>query len=157
GIICSPLTFAQTKQNSMPGKSAVIRNRALITLPATQNSTTSGRTVNLQFPQGTKPESVKAVLNGKDVSSEFHPMTCSGGVCLTAILTETDGLRDGNNVLYATAKNEDGTASSSRMHFDGVQPTLNSGGVRRLNFSHGANATSAATTLPTLSSFIPPI
>jgi Bacterial Ig-like domain (group 3) len=157
GVMCASTAFAQIRQRSLAGKSTAARNQAMITLPTAQDSTTSGRTVNLKFPQGTRTDSVKAVLNGKDVSDQFHDKSCSGGVCLSAVLTETDGMRDGNNVLYATAKNEDGTASSARMHFDGVQPKQNTGGIRTLSFSKSAvQSSDTSSTLPTMSSFLPP-
>jgi hypothetical protein len=160
GVMCSSVAFAQIQQGLLPGKSTTGRNRALIILPTTPDSATSGRTVNLRFPQGTRTDSVKAVLNGKDVSAEFHEESCSGNVCLSGVLTESDGVQDGKNVLYATARNEDGTASSSRMHFEGAQPGQNTSGIRTLTFAHTAtqpmDSFATSSTLPTLSSFLPP-
>jgi len=94
---------------------------------------------------------------GKDVSDQFHDKSCSDGVCLSAVLTKTDGMRDGNNVLYATANNEGGTASSARMDFDGAQPKENTGGIRTLTLSNSAvQSSDTSSTLPTVSSFLPP-
>ncbi len=154
GLASSYSAFAQTQQSV---SAASTQNRALITLPAAQSNNAAGRTIKLQFPAGTRTESVKAVLNGKDVSDSFHQAACSGsaGVCLSAVLTENDGLRDSKNVLYATAKNQNGTASSSRIRFPGAQPTQPPKGLRTLSLSK-SSVTAADTGLPTASSFLPP-
>jgi hypothetical protein len=156
GMMYSSLAPAQIQPGSRPGKSSAVGNRALITLPTSQNNTMSGRPVNLQFPQGTEPETVKVVLNGRNVSDRFQELACSGNVCLSAVLTDADGLRQDQNVVYATAKNQDGTASSSRLRFEGSSSEQNTNGVRALAIPRAAAITSTAVSLPTLSSFLPP-
>jgi hypothetical protein len=69
--------------------------------------------------------SLKAMLNGTDVSTAFRATECAGseGVCATAILSPADGLRQGKNVLYVITTQSNGLVSS-RLRF-------NAGRVRR--------------------------
>lgn len=150
----STSAFAQTFKSSSNASSAAVRNRATVSLPSAQSDVSSGRTVNVQFPLGTRTESVKARLNGTDVSSRFQPQSCSGRVCFTAVLAEADGLKQGKNLLSATAKNEDGTASSTRVHFEYGDAAESAGGVHAMTATSAQPAT--ATPLPTLSTFLPP-
>ena len=82
--------------------------------------TTDSKTITLTLPTGAQLGSLKAVLNGTDVSTAFRATECtrSEGVCATATLSPTDGLRRGKNVFYATATNADGTLASSRLRFN---------------------------------------
>ena len=81
--------------------------------------TTDSKSITLTLPTGAQLGSLKAVLNGKDVSTSFRETECTGseGVCATALLSLAEGLRHGKNVLYATAANSDGTLVSSRLRF----------------------------------------
>jgi hypothetical protein len=132
-----------------------VRNRATISLPSVQSYVSSGRTVNMQFPLGTRTDSIKARLNGTNVSSRFQPQTCSGYACFSATLSTVDGLKPGKNILFATAKNEDGTASSARLHFENDEGVQSSNAVHALATSTTPPSASAAS-LPTLSTFLPP-
>jgi len=149
------LPLAQAQPGGRQGKASALGNRIGITLPVAQNSTSSGRTVNLQFAEGTQTESIRVVLNGRDMSDRFQGFACPG-LCTSAVLTETDGLKEGENVLYATAKNQDGTASSSRMHFSGAPTAGNASGMRALSFPRAVTAAPSTVALPTMSSFLPP-
>ena len=76
--------------------------------------------ITLTLPTGAQIGSLKAVLNGTDVSTAFRGTECAGseGVCATAILSPADGLRPGKNVLYAITTQSDGTLVSSRLRFN---------------------------------------
>ncbi len=71
------------------------------------------------MPVETRPETIRVVLNGKDVTPKFTETACSEAVCETSTLSSADGLQPGKNVLYAIAKKSDGTLASSRLHFNG--------------------------------------
>ncbi len=115
------------------------------------------KTLTLTLPAGTKSETARIVLNGKDVTSKFSPASCSEGICETGTLSSEDGLRPEKNVLFSTAKKEDGTAASSRLRFAGADAQPASTSRRLSNFSSNVTAQDAATpSLPMLSSFLPP-
>lgn len=78
------------------------------------------KTITLHLPAGTQAETLKAVLNGKDVSSNFSVADCGepDGVCATGTLSTSDGLRVGKNVLYTIATKSDGTLASARLRFN---------------------------------------
>ncbi len=79
----------------------------------------AAKTITISMPAETRLETIQVVLNGKDVTSRFSETSCSAGVCETGTLSSTDGLRPGKNVLYAIAKNSDGSLASSRLRFVG--------------------------------------
>ncbi|WP_419805931.1 Ig-like domain-containing protein [Terriglobus sp.] len=115
------------------------------------------RAVTLRFPEGTVPSSVKARLNGKDVSALFQEQTCTGAICLSGNLATADGVVPGENVISATARNQDGTASSSRMHFSGdASVEANSRRPQPSARAMAATVQIAASNLPTNSTFLPP-
>ena len=86
--------------------------------------TTDSKTISLTLPAGARMESLKAMLNGTDVSTAFRATECAGseGVCATAILSPAHGLRPGKNVLYAITTQSDGTLVSSRLRFHTGKP-----------------------------------
>lgn len=150
-LVTSVGVFAQTAQVAGVTPTANVRNRATVSFPsATPGSNLQSATI--QFPQGTRTETVKAKLNGKDVSAKFSATPCSGKVCLTAQFGSEDGVIDGHNTLFATAKNQDGTASSTRAHFVSGAASATSQGLHALAASTDVTASS----LPTYSSFLPP-
>ena len=62
------------------------------------------KTLTLNMPSDTKTETLKIVLNGKDVTSRFNTTSCAAALCETGTLSSADGLRAGKNVLYVVAK-----------------------------------------------------
>ena len=84
-------------------------------------ASTSGheQTVTLKMLSGARPDTVKVVLNGKDVSSRFSMLSCGEAICGTATLTTSDGIHEDKNILYATAKTDAGRVISSRLRMDG--------------------------------------
>ncbi len=136
-------------------------NAVIVVSDNTTNDHAGTRSVELRFPQGTKVATVRAVLNGHDVSARFGNSSCVGGVCLSAQLTAADGLEDGKNILYATGKNENGTASSSRIRFEGHARATHAASVTAVSAlasrAMGVAASSlAGSALPTGSTFLPP-
>ena len=81
---------------------------------------TGSKAMTITLPAGAQLSSLKAMLNGTDVSTAFRASECTGseGVCATAILSPADGLRSGKNVLYAITTQSDGTLVSSRLRFN---------------------------------------
>jgi hypothetical protein len=63
-------------------------------------ATSDSQTVTLTFPSDIKAETLKVVLNGKDVTGRFAEVSCSNGTCEAASLTTADGLITGKNVIY---------------------------------------------------------
>lgn len=146
-IVSAASVFAQTSPVTHP-RNALAPNQIHISVAASANGSSNGQPVSVQMPAGTQAGSLIVKLNGKDVSSHFQESPCSSGVCSSAVLSTYEGVRDGKNVLSATSKNEDGTASSSRMHFDGA--------VSAKASPMALSASASTGTLPTLSSFLPP-
>jgi hypothetical protein len=110
------------------------------------------RTVTLTFPSGTRTEALKAILNGKDVSSKFSETPCAGSVCATATLSSVDGLRNGKNVLYAVVKKSDGSLASSRLRFDGDELNTSS----RAAAATPSSSAQTPQAYPLLGIFLPP-
>jgi hypothetical protein len=113
-------------------------------------SSSSGK-ITLALPAGTKSETLKVVLNGRDVSSRFVSTTCSEGVCEEATLTSIDGLLE-KNVLYAIAKKADETLASGRLRFTG--PAAN--GEEGAALTRHSLSSAATAPYPTNSNFLPP-
>ena len=84
------------------------------------DGSTDSKAITLTLPAGAQLGSLKAMLNGTDVSTAFRGTECAGsdGVCATAMLSAADGLRPGKNVLYAITTQSDGTLVSSRLRFN---------------------------------------
>jgi hypothetical protein len=143
-------TIAETgtnKETSTPPHSLLIKASSVNTQSAT-------KTLTLNMPSDTKTETLKIVLNGKDVTSRFNTTSCAAAICETGMLSSTDGLRAGKNVLYAVAKSEGGKAVSSRLRFSGDDTqTTNQSVTARVR---PAAQSPLAQTLPTGSSFLPP-
>lgn len=149
---------AASTNTGAESRTAMSGNRSLIsTTSGDLSSSESGsKTLLLTFPAGTRIDSLRAVLNGKDVSSSFSPTECAkaGGVCATGTLTEADGLRAGKNVLFATVKKEDGAMASSRLRFAGS--TIATGAVRVAADSTARRSAVGAGNGITASFFTPP-
>ncbi len=128
------------------GSASLAANHVLISTPSgLLGAAASGsKTIYLTFPAGTQADTLRAVLNGKDVSSRFTPTDCasSGYVCATGSLSAADGVRAGKNVLFATVKKENGTMASSRLRFAGSSPQT--GSVLRAAVSSTARANAVA-------------
>lgn len=89
-------------------------------IPESSSDETSGsKTITLTLPSDTETGTLKVVLNGKDVSSQFRPTSCEKSVCVTGTVTTSDGLVESKNVLYAVGKKSDGSVVSSRLRFAG--------------------------------------
>ena len=116
------VAFAPVASNKT-GFASLPANHVLISTPSglLGAAESEGKTISLTFPAGTQVDTLRAVLNGKDVSSRFTATECatSGYVCATGSLSDADGVRAGKNVLFATVKKEDGTMASSRLRFAG--------------------------------------
>jgi hypothetical protein len=143
GVEVSKLTTnPATQPPRSTSRAAEPGNRVLIAAPT--DTLDAGedlsRTITLTFPAGTEEETLKVVLNGKDVSSRFVDSECGSRgrkVCATGTLTAPDGLRPGKNVLYAVARKEDGSVASSRLRFPGNTRKLrgtDGGSVADTNF-----------------------
>jgi len=115
----------------------------------------SSKTITLTLPAGTRTETLKAVLNGHDVSSLFAQTSCEAAVCEEATLTSSDGLLDDKNVLYAVAKKSDGTLASSRLRFVGNEMQATTRAAMKAPAASGGLG-GVNSSLPTASNFIPP-
>jgi hypothetical protein len=138
------------------GRSPTAPQKLLIkAAPSSSSSAISGmKTLTLNMPSDTKTETLKIVLNGKDVTSRFNITSCAAAVCETGTLSSADGLRTGKNVLYAVAKSEGGRAVSSRLRFSGDDTqTTNRSATAMVRPEAQSPSTQQ---LPTASSFLPP-
>ena len=160
GMLCVlPLTSqGQPDVQAAASTTSTVRNRAAMTIAAPVNGSLTSRTVAIRFPQGTLRSSVKVSLNGTVVSARFREETCTGALCLSADLSTEDGVAPGQNIVYATAKNQDGTASSSRLHFTGGDATVQADALSPSTSAHAMarNAPVGDWNLPTNSTFLPP-
>ena len=127
----SLIALAETTANSTANASTAAANARHIAPPnnglwiressqGLPEGTTDSKTISLTLPAGAQLSSLKAMLNGTDVSTAFRASECTGseGVCAIAILSPADGLRSGKNVLYAITTQSDGTLVSSRLRFN---------------------------------------
>lgn len=113
----NPLTLATKARRIAPPNNGMLIHESSQGLPG---GTSDSKAITLELPGGAQLGSLKAVLNGNDITATFREVQCSGsdGVCATVTLTPADGLRQGKNVLFATATNSDGTLASSRLRFN---------------------------------------
>src|SRR5579863_2595961 len=109
-------TAAKTRHATPPSNSLWIQESS----KGLPGGSTDSKEITLTLPAGAQLGSLKAMLNGTDVSTAFRGTECAGseGVCATAILSPADGLRPGKNVLYAITTQSDGTLVSSRLRFN---------------------------------------
>ncbi len=128
------------------GSAALPANHVLISAPTglLGSSASGSKTITLTFPAGTQTDTLKAMLNGKDVTSRFTPTDCAASdyVCASGSLSEADGMRAGKNVLSAVVKKEAGAMASSRLRFAGS--SAQAGGALRAPFSSAARANAVA-------------
>jgi hypothetical protein len=144
--------LAETSARKMPESQYVAPSpEKLVSITATSNG--AAKSVIIQLPVGTEPNTITAVLNGKSVSARFNETPCDGGtgVCLSAALSEADGMRAGKNVLYAVAKKPDGTLVSSRLRFAVSQDASKLSSAR-----YSTKATALDTGGITATNFLPP-
>jgi hypothetical protein len=142
--------IGNTGQGSTPPQRLLIK-----AAPSSGSSAISGmKTLTLNMPSDTKTETLKIVLNGKDVTSRFNTTSCAAAVCETGTLSSADGLRAGKNVLYAVAKSGGGRAVSSRLRFSGDDTQTTNQSVTAM--VRPAAQSPSAQQLPTASSFLPP-
>jgi hypothetical protein len=92
--------------------------------PASQLSVTAtpqGSTqahIEISSASGSLPSSLNVLLNGQDVSGKMLSGLCdNGSSCLSATLSQADGLRAGKNVIGAYARLPDGRRMSGRARF----------------------------------------
>ncbi len=122
--VMTPVAYAAASSIPAPNTRHIAPpNNGLLIRESSQGlpeGNTDSKAITLTLPTGAQLGSLKAVLNGKDVSTAFNATECTvaEGVCATAVLSPADGLRRGKNVLYATATNADGTLVSSRLRFN---------------------------------------
>ena len=156
GVVGTDAPQAFSAGTGSTGQGPTAPQKLLIkAVPSSGSSAIFGtKTLMLNMPSDTKTETLKVVLNGKDVTSRFNVMSCAAAVCETGTLSSADGLRGGKNVLYAVAKSGGGRAVSSRLRFSGddTQPTNQS--VTAMVRPEAQNP--SAQQLPTASSFLPP-
>jgi hypothetical protein len=150
----APPTFSAGAGNT--GQGSTTPRRLLIkAAPSSSSNASSGmKTLTLNMPSDTKTETLKVVLNGKDVTSRFSTTSCAAAVCETGTLSSADGLHAGKNVLYAVAKSEGGKAVSSRLRFSGDETEPVRRSVTAMVLPGAQNL--SAQQLPTASSFLPP-
>ncbi len=102
--------------------------------------------------RGLRADTIKVVLNGKDVSDRFSPTSCERAVCTTGTLSSSDGLRPEKNVLYAVAKNEGDRVVSTRLRFAGDDTQAKTQALT----SASLDTAQSISALPTASGFLPP-
>ena len=141
-----------SNQTAAPHQGATISLQAKSTTSLAAANLTKSVTITL--PKDTQMNSLKAVLNGTSVSAQFSQTTCADGFCATGLLSQIDGLRSGKNVLFATAKKQDGSAVSTRIRF--AMDYSGGTGLRAMAAGNVSQVNAQQTALPTSSSFLPP-
>ena len=150
-----PVAIGETASASAASSAA---SNTLGISPASRSvgtASSSSKAITLTLPAGTRTETLKAVLNGHDVSTRFAPTSCEGAVCEEATLTSSDGLLDNKNVLYAVAKKSDGTLASSRLRFVGNETQVTARAAVNAPAPNGGLG-AVNSSFPTASNFIPP-
>ena len=125
--------------------------------------TSGAKTITLALPAESHSETIKVVLNGKDVTAKFSEALCSEGICMTGTVSSADGLLPEKNVLYAVAKKSDGTLASSRLRFNGqsapAPASSRSQAATKVSAHVSASAQAATTTVgysPIGDGYLPP-
>jgi hypothetical protein len=156
GVVGTDAPQALSAGTGSTGQGPTAPQKLLIkAAPSSGSSAISGaKTLTLNMPSDTKTETLKIVLNGKDVTSRFNITPCAAAVCETGTLSSADGLRAGKNVLYAVAKSGGGRAVSSRLRFSGDDAQTTNQSVTAM--VRPAAQSPSAQQLPTASSFLPP-
>jgi Big-like domain-containing protein len=145
-IVVFALPLALCAQSETP------TDRPAIRISVVAESTGSeSRTIALKMPASLSSATVKAVLNGRDVSTLFDLSSCPAGTCRQATLRSADGLHPGKNVVFAIAEDADGKPVSSRLRFNVEQETTAS----HVHVLTSSRAKSAAVTA-SADAFIPP-
>jgi hypothetical protein len=131
-----------------------------VTRPTVRMSVASGsttgseiRTIALNMSASLSSGTLKAVLNGRDVSTLFSSSPCSAGTCRKATLTSADGLHSGKNVIFVIAEDADGKPVSSRLRFNVEREAAASHATAHVLTSSGAKS---ATVIGPTGSFLPP-
>lgn len=70
-------------------------------------------TIQVTFPQTADLSTADIVLNGKEITARVSQVPCSQGRCMSGTVSEADGLHSGKNVVYATAKSDNGNGVMS--------------------------------------------
>ncbi|MEI9977666.1 MAG: Ig-like domain-containing protein [Edaphobacter sp.] len=156
GVTGTDAPQAFTAGTGNAGQGSTTPQKLLIkAAPSGGSSAISGmKTLTLNMPSDTKTETLKIVLNGKDVTSRFSTTSCAAAICETGTLSSADGLRAGKNVLSAVAKSEGGRAVSSRLRFSGDDTQTPNQSFTAMVRPGAQNPSAQA--LPTASSFLPP-
>jgi hypothetical protein len=94
-----------------------------IAITAVANTSAGSSTIDVKMLKGVQVNTLKATLNGTDISQMFRTVDCDPALCEEATLSVADGVRAGKNVLTAVAKGEGGAVVSSRLRFEGSSPT----------------------------------
>jgi hypothetical protein len=94
-----------------------------IAITAVANTSAGSSMIDLKMPKGVQVNTLKATLNGTDISERFRTVDCEPALCEEATLSVADGVRAGKNVLTVIAKSESGAFVSSRLRFEGSSPT----------------------------------
>lgn len=153
-LICiSPALIAQGNSSEKPAAQNIIQMKAS---PATSVSTDD--TVTITMPAGTQYSTLKAKLNGHDVSSRFSLLDCKT-VCETATLTANDGLSAVKNVLAVEVNGNDGSPITSRLRFAATSASTGSSRLRPALAGQNTlrpQAQALSEFLPTASNFLPP-
>lgn len=122
-----------------------------IFVTATEDKASKGSSIRISLPAGVDSGSIKAVLNGKDISSHLAQSSCGQGTCLAASALPSDGAHDGKNVIYVTGKNKDGKLVTARQRFAQYSSPVAKQVSARLG-----SANAAAADVSGSSSFLPP-
>ena len=143
----SPAVIKPTAGPSKPRALAIPKYDASVRGSNTQ-------TFTLSLPGAVRGDSLKVMLNGKDVTSRFQQTSCQGGYCAEGTVSAEDGLILGNkNVLEATARTEEGRVVSTRQRFlGGNTPSAGLTKVARPMVSTQA----AANSYDTITDWLPP-
>ena len=156
-----PASTAETTSadRNVPAKNAILIHASSNGASAGSSST---KTIAISMPAETRPETVRVILNGKDVTQKFTETPCSEAVCETGTLSSADGLLPGKNVLYAVAKKSDDSLASSRLQFNGKSQAAQTAsrsqapGKVTAKVSTKAEATAALGSSPIGDGYLPP-
>jgi len=101
--------------------------------------------IQVDLPGSFSATTIRAVLNGKDISARLIPSVCAQDPCVTGTVSESDGLRVGKNVVYVTARTSEGKLATGRMRFfQGEAQRAASDGTKTVTNSLRAQATDAS-------------
>jgi hypothetical protein len=90
-VTCMTSIMLQTQPTNSP---AVPTD---ITITAVANTSAGSSTINVKMLKGVQVNTLKATLNGTDISERFRTVDCEPALCEEATLSVADGVRAGKN------------------------------------------------------------